>query len=136
MSTDLKRIHKELTRLIKNLDSTFAGQVILDDDSVGELFDDSSVTLRFSIKPTDGLYKDFRVGFEVDLDGYPSVSPDIDVTSDFYMIHPNISAVDGVCVNVFDEWDTSKFAIAPLIKLIFRHFETSIVTKKNFIYSS
>lgn len=47
-----KKIHRELTDLVRSLDSTFAGQVILSSEPL--IFRAGTEVLEFAIKPTSG----------------------------------------------------------------------------------
>ncbi|KAF6023940.1 hypothetical protein EB796_017752 [Bugula neritina] len=105
-NTDLKRVHKDFKSLVDGLDQTFDGQVILADDA----FNFEELTLSFTLRPNEGIYKDCEVEFLAELTDYPDVVPNVRIMTD--ILHPNINAgtfrvgYGDVCLNILDEWES------------------------------
>ena len=93
--------NRDFIALVKNVSSLSHGEIIVEQDKMG---DDLSIIFVL-LKPKDGPFKHGHFQFEIsDYSSYPTGCPNVESQTKIY--HPNIE--DGsVCFSMFDDWDAS-----------------------------
>ena len=115
--------------LVKTIESFSDGQATL---SENETDSDSLNIINVTITPSEGLYKNGKFNFEIDIsDGYPEINPPkIRCLNKVY--HPNIDQIDDysegdICLNLLDELWTPDLTLEDYVQgLLFMFYEPNI----------
>ena len=115
--------------LVKTIESFSNGQAYLSENQTD---DDSLTIFNVTICPSDGMYKQGKFEFEIDIsDGYPEINPPrIRCLTKVY--HPNIDQIDeysegDICLNLLDELWTPQLTLEDYVQgLLFIFYNPNV----------
>ncbi|XP_078366702.1 nedd8-conjugating enzyme UbcE2M-like [Oculina patagonica] len=87
---------KDFHKLMKNIASFSNSQANVAD------YEETLDEFKLEISPNDGLYRGGKFEFEVKIQDYPKIAPNVTCTTQIY--HPNIDDAGEICLNLFSEW--------------------------------